>query len=258
MPSYQIFAKFYDASMGDSSAKIEHIQGWIKQYHPYAKSLLELACGTGTILKGLGNEYTLTGLDLSREMLDIAKAKVPSAQLHHGDMANFELDRKFDVIICVFDSINHLKTLPEWQSMFQHVAGHLNPNGVFIFDFNTIGRFKRLVASTPGILNMGDDYLIMHITEAATYTTNWNIKVFENTGKDNFRLHHEDIVEISFPLAQVKQDLTKHFEILNIIDQHGGHASDESDRLHIICKRKRSHEQNQSGPLARAIKKTQP
>ena len=88
--------------------------GLVRQYHPKAKQLLELGCGTGTMLSHLSGKYSCTGIDNSREMLKIAKRKAPYAEVFEGDITDFELDTTFDAVICPFDTINHLTTFNDW------------------------------------------------------------------------------------------------------------------------------------------------
>src|SRR5579859_6067224 len=123
--SYETFAEFYDAAMGDRSENVELLRRLIQKYSAHAKSILELAVGTGAILQGLAENYDVAGLDLSPKMLEIARGKVPEAELYEGNMSDFKVGRLFDVVICVFDSVNHLLKFEQWQSVFSHVADHL-------------------------------------------------------------------------------------------------------------------------------------
>ena len=72
VPAYADFAKFYDKIMGDRSALIERVRGYVRSYLPDAGSLLELGCGTGAVLAGLADGLQITGIDLSPEMLAAA------------------------------------------------------------------------------------------------------------------------------------------------------------------------------------------
>ena len=92
--NYQTFASFYDGAVfTNNQEKIELIHSLINDYAPKAQTVLELGCGTGAILQGLTGQYTLTGLDLSPAMLKEAAKKVPQAELIHGDMCNFNLNK---------------------------------------------------------------------------------------------------------------------------------------------------------------------
>ena len=68
MTSYRLFARFYDAIQGNR-AHAAFLRDLIERQHPSARTVLELACGTGSILKQLQADYSVTGLDLSPEML---------------------------------------------------------------------------------------------------------------------------------------------------------------------------------------------
>ena len=75
--------------------RVEHgayLRGLIEKHHPQARDVLELACGTGSVLKQLQDDYQVTGVDRSEEMLAIASAKVPQARLVVGDMTRFVSD----------------------------------------------------------------------------------------------------------------------------------------------------------------------
>ena len=155
--------------MGDRSADINRVRDYIKRYQPGAASLLELGCGTGAVLAGLaadvsltgadepvtgsgppvtGSGLSLTGVDLSEEMLAIAARSVPAARLVHADVTSFSLGTQFDVVICVFDTLNHLPSLHAWRAMFDRVHEHLADGGLFFFDVNTTGRLRLALAGT--------------------------------------------------------------------------------------------------------------
>jgi SAM-dependent methyltransferase len=114
MTSYDTFGKFYDAVMGDRAEATKQLRGFIRKANPKAKNVLELACGTGSVLKHLSKHYDVWGLDLSEQMLAIAKRKVPAAKLSRQNMVTFRLPQQFDAICCVFDSMNHVVRFTDW------------------------------------------------------------------------------------------------------------------------------------------------
>jgi SAM-dependent methyltransferase len=121
MASYDILGKFYDAVMGDRADASQQLRRLIRRASPKAKNILELACGTGSVLKHLSKYYDVWGLDLSRNMLSIARKKVPEARLSRQNMVTFHLQLKFDVICCVFDSMNHVANFTHWKQLFGNV-----------------------------------------------------------------------------------------------------------------------------------------
>jgi ubiquinone/menaquinone biosynthesis C-methylase UbiE len=70
MTSYERFGEFYDAVMGDRRAATEQVMKLIQATKPDAKNVLELGCGTGSILNCLQDAYTVSGL-IRRDFLCI-------------------------------------------------------------------------------------------------------------------------------------------------------------------------------------------
>ncbi len=237
MTNYDLFAKHYDAVMGEPKAKVAFIEKSIKQHKPKAKKVLELACGTGSILKLLEKKYQVFGLDLSSGMLSLAKKKVKSGKFFHQDMTKFTINEKFDVILCVFDSINHLLKFSQWQQVFSKVDQQLTEDGIFIFDMNMQKKLDRHIREKPWDHWFGKNLLIMDVTDDGNKVSNWNVKVFEHQQKNTFKMYEENIKEKAFPLFQVKKSLQKHFSKVHIIDPDRKRPSQQSERLFLICKK---------------------
>jgi len=133
-------AKHYDLVMADFDYRnlVDYLDDLIIENGGERTSLLDIACGTGSELfyfRQLG--YTLAGLDMSQEMLSVAEEKLPGIELFCADMTKFELPEKFDNVICVFDSINYLLDETKLLNCFKSVNKAMNPQGLFLFDFNT-------------------------------------------------------------------------------------------------------------------------
>jgi SAM-dependent methyltransferase len=236
MPSYEIFGAFYDAVMGDRQKSAKCVSEFLRASNPEAKKVLELGCGTGSILKHLQGNYEASGLDLSSKMLSIARKKVPRAKLHRQDMVDFQIDEQFDAILCVFDSINHVRRFSDWKRVFARVRQHLSPGGCFIFDINTQRKLERHIAEPPWVHPFGRNLLIIDVTALANYGSNWNIKVFEHLDHARYVLHEEDIVEVSYPLEKIRGALHSYFADVKVIDTARRRPSWKSERLFFICK----------------------
>jgi len=237
MTTYSAFAKFYDEAMGDMSWKIDFLKQLLKEDVPGAKSVLELACGTGTMLKGLSSDYSVAGADLSPEMVELAKKKLPDADIHVGDMTSYDFGKTFDIVLCVYDSINHLMGWEQWQALFANVDKHLAAGGVFIFDFNTIERLKWLTDNPPFGRELGDDYMFMKIWDR-NGNFEWDIRVFEKQSDGYFILHKDPVQEVSFPVGQVTDEAAKHFSIEKVIDAKGLEQSNPNWRPFVVCRKK--------------------
>jgi SAM-dependent methyltransferase len=237
MPSYEIFGRFYDAVMGDRAESAKQVSELLRVSKPSARTVLELGCGTGSILKYLQGSYEVSGLDLSSKMLSIASKKVPRAKLFRQDMVDFQIDRRFDAVLCVFDSINHVRRFSDWKKVFARVRQHLLPGGCFIFDINTQRKLERHIAERPWVHQFGRNLLIMEVTAVANHGSNWNIKVFEHVTRARYVLHEEDIVEVSFPLGKILGALRSHFVSVRVVDPNRTRPTEKSERLFFIAKR---------------------
>ncbi|WP_297596321.1 class I SAM-dependent methyltransferase [uncultured Cetobacterium sp.] len=135
---YKNFAKVYDKFMQhcdyDEWAKL--IEGLIEESKVEGKKLLDLGCGTGETLIRLKENYECSGLDLSADMLTIANKKLKNkgVKLFLGDMREFNTGEKYDIIISLFDTVNHLTSIEDLDDLMKSIKDSLNPEGVYIFD----------------------------------------------------------------------------------------------------------------------------
>lgn len=231
MTIYTGFATFYDRIMGDRTEEVDRIRSYISQHMPAARNLLELGCGTGALLAGLATELDVTGIDQSPQMLDIARAAVPRAQLVQGDMTAFSLPGPFDVVICMFDTLNHVPSFDGWLSLFSCVHEHLADEGLFIFDVNTAGRLRRLDGAPPFIDEFDGNVVIMTVRSAHDGLSLWETRIFDRQHDDIYRLHHEQIYELGVPLGLIRASLAGRFELLDETSLDGSAVSDQSDRV---------------------------
>jgi SAM-dependent methyltransferase len=237
MASYEKLSRFYDPVMGDRADTASYVRDLIVRNKPAAKTLLELGCGTGAVLKILARSYDVVGLDLSPQMLAIARKKLPGANLVHGDMVNFDLHEKFDVIICVFDSINHVLRFADWKQVFRRAALHLEKGGLFLFDINTVEKLQRRIRMPPWTTAFGKNSLMTHVTDEGNGIANWNLKVYAHQAGGECRVFEENIQEISFPVKTIKSALRERFAAVQVLDPDGGKPSRRSDRLYFLCTR---------------------
>lgn len=133
----------YDEGADYDALAIGHNAGGEADFYasfvPSGGSVLELACGTGRLTVPLaGRGFTVAGLDNSQAMLDAAQAKADAHGVCpiflFGDMRDFALGTRFDLIFLPNNSLGHLHTLAEIQSCFASVRRHLSPSGRFVVD----------------------------------------------------------------------------------------------------------------------------
>jgi SAM-dependent methyltransferase len=105
---------------------------FIKKYSKIpTKTLLNIGCGSGKNVFNLKKEFDVTGLDLSQDMLNLAKELNPESNFVKGDMRSFTLDKTFDSVI-IDDSIAYMTTLEDLYSVFHQAFNHLKAGGVMI------------------------------------------------------------------------------------------------------------------------------
>lgn len=110
----------------------------VKRRVPNASTWLDLCCGAGSLLQFVCEEgFSAVGVDSSSHQLNYAKQNAPDAKLFEGDVRKLSLPQTFDVITCMFDSLNYLTLKRDLEKVFCRVRSHLNQHGLFAFDMNT-------------------------------------------------------------------------------------------------------------------------
>jgi SAM-dependent methyltransferase len=203
MTAYERFSSFYDAVMDDPGPRAEQVTTWIDRYLPHASSMLELGCGTGSILARMPSVLSLTGLDRSPEMLAVARDKVPGARLVEADMTYFSLED--------------------------------------IFDVNTLGELRRLGEEPPWVYDFDQGVAIIDVAFAEDGMSDglslWDIRIFEHAGEDGYTLHREQIGELAVPLSLIKSTLEGDFLLLEESNENGHLPTDDSVKGHFCYRR---------------------
>jgi SAM-dependent methyltransferase len=239
MAAYDLLARHYDAVTGDSETEAAFIRSIIEQRHGLAATLLDVACGTGGITALLAHAYQVSGLDISPGMLDVARQKLPhGTPLYLADMTCFRLNVKFDAVVCAYQGINHLLSLPAWNKFFDRAYEHLNDGGVFVFDITTVADLMRM-ASVPRIVQQFEDnYLLIRVRTADGLVFEWQIEVFELQQNGRYRLLNQTIKMRSFPLDEIREALRQRFVNIELIDSAGNSAGEDiPDRIWFACAR---------------------
>ncbi len=130
-------ARFYDKiyASKDYRAEVQKLVPFIRDnLRSGGDKLLDVACGTGVHIAYLKDEFHVEGLDISAELLEIARQRNPEILFHQGDMTGFDLQRAFDVVTCLFSSIGYVKTLQNLTRAVGCMARHLRPGGVLVIE----------------------------------------------------------------------------------------------------------------------------
>jgi ubiquinone/menaquinone biosynthesis C-methylase UbiE len=131
--------ELYDLIYGsfkDYRSEADKIAEVLSTVAPEARSVLDVACGTGEHARYLTGEhgYRVHGIDIEPGFVAIARAKLPQGRFWHADMAGFDLDARFDVVLCLFSSIGYLRDLEQVQRALVCFRRHLEPDGVLLVE----------------------------------------------------------------------------------------------------------------------------
>ena len=96
--------------------------------------LLDVACGTGHHIEYLKEHFAVEGLDISEELLEVARQRNPGVLFHQADMIHFELGKRFDVVTCLFSSIGYARTIENLKRAVNCMAQHVVPGGVVVIE----------------------------------------------------------------------------------------------------------------------------
>lgn len=106
----------------------------VQSHCPNAKTLLDVACGTGRHLEFLRRHYQVSGLDLNQSLLDKASDRLPRVPLYRANMKNFKLDTRFDVVVCLFSAIAYASSKNAMRSTIRSMRRHLTPGGMIVVE----------------------------------------------------------------------------------------------------------------------------
>lgn len=132
-------AKHYDAiyaAVGkDYPAEARKVRKFIQKHKlSDGNKLLDIGCGTGVHANLLSKDYQVEGLDIDPEMLSVARRNYPSIRFQQGDMVDFKLKNKFDIIVCLFSAIGYVKTKSRLRKAIKNMSQHLLPGGVLLVE----------------------------------------------------------------------------------------------------------------------------
>lgn len=153
-------------------------------------SLLDLACGTGSMLHVLAAQLDrATGVDSSERMLGHARAGLTAATAHidfvRGDMRDYRSRTAYDAVTCIYNTVNAMVNLADLRAVLDTAYSALTPGGAFVFDTHTPSYVVRVWADRAFVTQ--DDEAIFEVwknpydaEEAVVYPT---VTVFRRDGE---------------------------------------------------------------------------
>ncbi len=237
MSDYNAFAKHYDVLMGEREESAAQVQSLIDRYHPKACSVLELGCGTGAVLKHLSQKYEVAGVDLSASMLKIAQRKLPKVKFSCQNIAKLKVERQYDLVLCLFDTINHLTSFADWKSVFQRAAASLNEKGVFIFDMNTLWKLQKYTDEPAFAEFHKNGICIFDARHRSGNRYAFDLRLLKKLPSGKYQLFEAEVRELGVSTVRVVAALKKQFSKVTLWDAERARPSGRSEELYFICRK---------------------
>lgn len=249
--AYSSLAAVYDKlnATVDYTAWADFIESRLEKY--YLKrplSILDLACGTGAMTVEFARRgYDMTGVDISDEMLSVAREKCDSQRFEHKvllvrqDMCELELYGTVNAVICCLDSFNYLTDTSSLSRAFAHICNYLDTDGVFVFDMNAPAKFEKIYADNSYILE--DDGILcawQNFYNKKTKLCDFYLSIFKEDKDGRWERFDEVQRERCYSLRTVKKLLEKSgFELCELCGGLNGETVDENtERWHFIARKR--------------------
>lgn len=160
--AYDRLARWYDWSgaIAFSDVCVELTLDALRDAGLEARSCLDIACGTGSFLVAMERRGAFAvGVDRSHAMLVEAHAKAVAEharlRLVCADMREFALARRFDLVTCFYDALNHLPDTVGVAAAIDSAARHTEPGGLYVFDTNNERMFQRVWSGPRETIDVG-------------------------------------------------------------------------------------------------------
>lgn len=263
MEAYTGFAQVYDEFMDNIPYKewSNYLIELLKEYKVTDGIVAELGCGTGNVTEHLYDSgYDMIGIDVSEEMLMLAREKSMSKQKDilylMQDMREFELYGTVSAIVSICDSINYILEKDDLKKVFELVNNYLDTDGIFIFDLNTEYKYKTLLSSNTFAENRDNSSFIWeNYYDEGSKTNQYDLAIFikEEIEEDEIWEEGEPFIRFqethfqrSYQLEEIRELLEEAgMEFVTAYDAFTREKpKEQSERIYVIAR-----ERKQEGKL---------
>ena len=206
--------------------------------------IAELGCGTGSFTLNMAKRgYDIIGIDMSSDMLDIARKKTAAEGLNvmylEQDMRELDLYCTCGTVLSVCDSVNYLLEDEDVIETFKLVNNFLFPDGVFIFDFNTLHKYRDVIGDVTIAENREDcSFIWDNYYHEEEHINEYDLTIFAKCGEgDVFKRSVETHYQRGYTLDEMKAFVEKaglKFIACYDADTHEA-PTEESERIYIVA-----------------------
>lgn len=246
MPSYEMFADFYD-SLTDNveyEKRADYIVKILQEKYNHSLGLtLDLACGTGTMTMFLKEKgVDIYGVDGSYDMLTVAQQKSMEKGLDIlflcQKMQSLDLYGTIDTCICTLDSLNHITDEKVFKKAIKRVSMFMNKGGYFLFDLNTLYKHREVLADNSFVFETDEVFLAWQNTLGENDIVDIDLDFFI---KQNglYRRYSESFRERAYSLDFVEKTLNKYdFKLEGVFgDLSTEPPKDNEERIILIARK---------------------
>ena len=248
MDAYTGFAAVYDELMDNIPYEEwgKYLIDLLNEYGIKDGIVLDLGCGTGNITEILANNgYDMIGVDNSEEMLAEAMEKrVESGQdilYLLQDMQEFELYGTVRAVVSVCDSLNYITEREDLLQVFRLVNNYLDPEGIFLFDMNTIHKYRDLMGDTTIAENREEGSFIWDNSFDEEESLNYyELAVFLPREDGLYEKCEEVHCQKAYPQEEIESLIKEAgMDLLAVYDAYTMEpAAEDSERLFFVAREK--------------------
>ena len=208
--------------------------------------VLDLGCGTGNMTELLAKEgYDMIGVDNAEEMLEIAMEKREKSG--HDilyllqDMREFELYGTVRAVVSVCDSVNYIDEEEDLTEVFRLVNNYLDPGGVFIFDFNTLYKYREILGDRTIAENREDcSFIWDNYYYEEERINEYELSIFIREKENLFRRYEETHFQRGYTLDEmIRMIKDSGLEFVTAYDAFTREApKEDSERIYVIAREK--------------------
>lgn len=247
MEAYTSFAAVYDTFMDNIPYEEweKYLKSLLYEYGVREGLVLELGCGTGNMTEILAQSgYDMIGVDNAEEMLEIAIEKRMKSGLDilylQQDMREFELYGTVKAIVSVCDSVNYILEEEELEEVFRFVNNYLDPGGVFIFDFNTVYKYREILGDQTIAENREEcSFIWDNYYYEEERINEYELSLFIREGDSElYRKYQETHFQKAYDLETMKRLITQSgLEYITAYDAFTKEAPTRvSERIYVIAR----------------------
>lgn len=245
MSSYDVFSQFYDKLTDNVNYKkrAEFFRTLLVRYGVRDNAtILDMGCGTGKFTCELAKMgYDMIGTDISPEMLCEARENMytndVSMLLLCQGMEELDLFGTVDCAVSTLDSINHLDSAEGVRKAFYNAGLFMNPEGMFIFDINTVYKHREVLGNNTFVYDTDEVYCVWQNTLNDDDSVDISLDFFECDG-DSYYRSSQEFSERAYPIEDIKKWLEEaQFEVLDIFDDISGEPLKNDSQRAVIAAR---------------------